>query len=562
MQKTVFDTIIDATSKELTTLGVHTPNVVLDFPNPVFGDISLNVAMMYAKELSQKPHDLANQIVEALKTLNIISSVSVVGPGFINITLTETAVREEAQRVVNLKTVGTQYTGKKVLVEHSSPNLFKPFHIGHLMNNTVGESIVRLMQAGGAEVTTTSFPSDVSLGIAKALYIVEQDGGEEYLKSVSSPITYLGEAYTRGVKYYDDHSECHNEIKELTNKIFRGESELYEVCKKINIDYFIETTKALGSHFDSFIYESESGVRGKDIILNNIGKPFIESEGAIVYIPSEARKDINTTVFVNSEGNPTYGGKDIGLIDLKFEKYSPYTSIYITDNEQIPHFRTVFAAAEEVDDVWKDRISKSLHVPHGRMTFKGTKMSSRFGGVPLAEDIINSVIEEVQVRSSDRLAHLSDTDKNERFKQTALAAIKFAILRSKPGQNINFDPDTSLSFEGDSGPYVQYTHARCASLLRKGVAVVPICNTTAPLTTLERKLIQYEKVTKKAVEEFAPQHIVVYLFEMCQEFNRFYAETEILGGDNVEHKLWIVETTKTVIKKGLEMLAVSAPDEM
>ena len=558
--------IKDGISNVLLGLGIHNPKVELAHPELVFGDYTVNSAMVYAKELAKNPRELAEIFVKGLGQVEGIEKVDIAGPGFINISLSKEVVRAEITRINDIKYFETKYSGKKVLIEHSSPNLFKPFHIGHLMNNTIGEAIVRMTRAGGGEVATMSFPSDVSLGIAKAMYIVEKDGR---LKVLGNPgaddIVYLGEAYTKGVAYYDEHLEEQQSIKELADKIYSEEYPLYELCKNINIDYFLNTTKGLGSEFDSLVYESESGARGKNIISNNINKPFVQSQGAVVYIPDEDRKDINTTVFINSQGNPTYAGKDIGLIDLKFEKYNPDTSVYVTDNEQIPHFRTVFAAAEQIDEVWHGRVSKSLHVPHGRMTFKGSKMSSRLGGVPLAEDIIQVVMDEVRERSGGRVAGLSSEDKEKLFKDISLAAIKFSILRSKPGQNINFDPETSLSFEGDSGPYVQYTHARLCSLLAKSGGILPKQDMAEPITDTERKLAQFESISKNAINEFAPQYIVTYLFELCQVFNSYYAQNHIVvEGDSfgTAHRLWVVEQVKSVIARGLEMLAVGAPEQM
>lgn len=532
------------------------------------GDYTTPVSLSYIhKNLADSPHDFATKLVNIIagKKYPEIGKIEVAGPGFINITLTKEAIRAELESTEKVK---TKYSGKKVLVEHSSPNLFKPFHIGHLMNNIIGEFVVRAMRAGSREVGVTSFPSDVSLGIAKAIYIVEKDGRVKIDSNLSmDEISYLGEAYTRGVAEYEANVDIQERVKNIANQIYKGEHPLYEICKKINIEYFIETTKNLGSEFDSFIYESEAGVRGLEIIKENIPSVFIESEGAVVYVPDELRKDINTTVFINSQGNPTYAAKDIGLIDKKFEYFNPDVSIYITDNEQIPHFKTVFAAGEEMGETWKDRISKSLHVPHGRMTFKGHKMSSRLGGVPLAEDTIEAVLEEVRARSGEHIAHFAKDEQDKIQRDIALSALRVAILRAKPGSNINFDPETSLSFEGDSGPYLLYTHARCASLLSKGIelGISPKKSENEELTTVERKLIHYKEVLADVIENIAPQKLVTYLFELAQEFNSFYNDILIVvGGDikGTEHRLYIVGETKKVLLEALGILGINAPERM
>jgi arginyl-tRNA synthetase len=238
----------------------------------------------------------------------------------------------------------------------------------------------------------------------------------------------------------------------------------------------------LGSHFDAYIYESEAGVDGKKIVLENTPTVFTESEGAIVYIPDESKK-LHTSVFINSQGNPTYEAKDIGLLHLKFETYNPDLSIFITDAQQVSHFDVVLDAAAQINTAWKE---KSLHRYHGRMSFKGAKMSSRLGGVPLVEDILETVASEVKEKNADIAPQAAE--------QIGIAAIKFAILRAAAGKNIDFDPDTSLSFEGDSGPYVQYTAVRAASLIQKGSEAGITPDATTPVSgteLLERIIARY-----------------------------------------------------------------------
>jgi arginyl-tRNA synthetase len=540
------------------------------------GDYMTSAPLSLAKRLGQNPKEFAEVLVNKLQEKNYdeIKKIEIAGPGFINITLTKEAVRSEIE---SNEKIQTKYSDKKVLVEHSSPNLFKPFHIGHLMNNFIGETVVRIMKAGGGEVSTTSFPSDVSLGIAKTVYFIQKDLEKKGLhvphfgETLDEEIKYLGDSYIEGINYYEEHPEEQDKIKQLvariSDPILSDSEEVYKEAKKINIEYFEKIVKSLGSSFDGYIYESMAGFVGTSIIESNIDKPFVESEGAVVYIPDESRKDINTTVFINSQGNPTYAGKDIGLIELKFNRFSPDASIYITDNEQIPHFRTVFAAAEQIDDVWRDRVSKSLHVPHGRMTFKGHKMSSRLGGVPLAEDTIDAVLEEVRARSGEHITHLPQDEQDKLQRDIALSALRIAILRAKPGSNINFDPETSLSFEGDSGPYLLYTHARCASLLDKASAqgLTPAKNTDESITDIERKLMHYKEVLQLVVNEIAPQRLVTYLFELAQEFNGFYNDNTIIDiADKkiTQHRLYIVSETKKVLFGALHTLGINAPDRM
>lgn len=545
------------------------------------GDYASSVALALSKELSRAPLDVAEDIAKSFsqKADSVVSSVTVAVPGFINITLKPDVVRECAS---SFGEVRTKFSDKKVLVEHSSLNLFKPFTIGHLVNNIVGQFVSQAVNTGGAQLVTMTFPSDVSLGVAKAIFIIKEDGGifNALIPNSENIIEYLGEAYRRGVVRYEEDESVRLEIRKISDDIYTFQSgpvlDIYEFAKKENVNYFLAVLSRLGSHFDDIVYESEAGIRGSAIVKEYTGVDgvFQESDGAIVYVPDESRKDINTAVFINREGHPTYEAKDIGLIDIKFFKHNPDLSIFITDAEQIPHFRVVLDAYNKIEEKQKEKhgklvwsaSGKSLHVPHGRMTFKGQKMSSRLGGVPLALDVIEAVEEEVRERASEKLANYSQEEKDKITRAVALSAIRIAILRSKPGININFDPETSLSFEGDSGPYLLYTHARCASLLEKGKenGYTPLFSDKVELSLLERTLLHYDETLQTVVNELAPQKMVTYLFTLAQACNSYYANNQIISDnkEESEHRLAVMKWTKEVLAHGLSVLGVEAVERM
>ncbi len=555
----------------LVTKGIEAPRVSFESTTELhFGDFSTNVAMQYAKMLSMNPVSLAKEIVAAVENVPHpgVDSIEVVNPGFINIRITADIIRKNIAPV--LESVHTIYSGKKVLVEHSSPNLFKPFNIGFFVNNIIGEFVARSMKVAGAELVTLSFPSDVSLGIAKAIYIIKKDGGLGqgiFSKTTEDVVNYLGESYVRGTAYFKENPDEEAEVKEIASKLFAHtpseEFDIYTKSAEINIKYFISTIEKFGSHFDALIYESEAGEVGKKIVLENTPGVFTESEGAVVYIPNESRKDINTAVFVNSQGNPTYEAKDVGLISLKFNRFNPDVSFFVTDHEQESHFRVVLDAVSKFNKEWAD---KSIHIPHGRMVFKGQKMSSRLGGVPLALSVVEAVLEEVKERTGEKINHLSEKEKEEVQWQVALSALRVAILRAKPGSNINFDPETSLSFEGDSGPYLLYSHARTSALLDKGVKMgfSPSFDETVPVIDLERVCLSFGNTLRVAIEEIAPQKLVTYLFRLAQEFNAYYASIPIVvEGDTMSvHRLAIVNSVKNILKKGIWVLGIEAPERM
>lgn len=586
---TISEQLKNAIAESLKKLGAENVNFTLEHPADLsHGDFATNVAMVAYGEFQNQekkayflekrkqvfftragefnfsnPRELAENIKKLIEEINIpeLESMEVAGPGFINFKLSPEFFADLNKSVLNEGAgfgKSDIHSGKKILIEHSSPNLFKPFHIGHMMNNAIGESLVRLMRFSGADVRTMSFPSDISIGIAKAIFIIIEKYGADFSPN---DISVLGDAYVEGTKRFEEDESIHARVKEIADNLYAkkdsSELEIFEKCKKFNIEYFESVTEKLGSHFDSYIYESEAGEIGKKIVLENVPNVFTESEGAVVYVPDESKKGLNTLVFVNSQGNPTYEAKDIGLLDLKFERENPDLSIFITDNEQIPHFNVVLDAASQIEPKWSER---SRHIPHGRMTFKGQKMSSRLGGVPLALEMIDLVSEEARERAKDR----EQVDQSESI---AIAAIKFAILRAKPGQNINFDPETSLSFEGDSGPYLQYTHARISSLIEKAnvLGILPVYGKTDAVTDVEKTILQFPTVVEQAIKEFAPQLVVTYLLELARSFNSFYGANKIVDEGDKEtsaHRLAIAKSVQIVLKNGLSLLGISAPDRM
>jgi arginyl-tRNA synthetase len=525
------------------------------------GDYASNAALIIAKQLGKSPLDIAQELAAYLdKTKeSFVAAVTVAGPGFINFTISRAHIVDAIREAAHVATYGhtNVYTGKKILVEHSSPNLFKPFHIGHLMNNTIGEAVTRIAQYSGAQVTAMSFPSDISLGVAKAIFVLLERGVQDF------SIQDLGDAYVAGTKRYDEEEQIHARVKEIADNLYAHtaspELELFTKAKKLNISYFESIVAKLGSHFDSYIYESEAGIIGKSIVEANVPNVFTKSEGAIVFVPDENRKDINTAVFINSQGNPTYEAKDIGLIDMKFNHFSPDISIFVTDTQQVPHFNVVLAAADKINDEWKVRVQKSLHIPHGRMTFKGQKMSSRLGGVPLVEDILAAVTDEVKAKNPD----VSDAD----AQIIGIAALKFSILRAQAGKNIDFDPETSLSFEGDSGPYVQYTAVRAQSLLHKGTEQGIVPDAATPVSgseLIERLIARFPEIIVQTQREWAPHTLVSYLLELTQAFNSYYGNTKIIDEDKAAsaYRLAVVSALRTTLTNGLNMLGIEVPSKM
>jgi len=577
----------------------------IDESNSHFGDVSVNMSLILAKKLNKTPKEIGEEILKSIESnitdgkelSKIIKRADLAGNGFINLFLKDEFLISEAERISNLKFVETKFTNKKVLVEHSSPNLFKPFHIGHLMNNTIGESIVRMMKHTNADLKTMSFPSDISIGIAKAIYILKEDNKKSVPPNLNSfsendrievVVSYLGECYVRGVKFYDENEEKRSEIVDIAKNLFERNEEtedwkLFEKSREINIKYFENIVGFLGSHFDHFIYESEAGGRGAEIVKENFNldsskEVFETGEGGAIFFDTKKKKNKETdetikSVFINGEGHPTYEAKDLGLLKLKDNYFNFDYSFFVTDNEQVPHFDVVLDAAKALgekmnSEEWSKIAERSVHIPHGRLNLKGERMSSRLGNILSVEDTLHLVNTKVAERISEKTKDMDSEEVNKLIKNISLSALKIAILKSKPGLNIDFDFETSLNFEGATGPYLLYTFSRANSILEKAgdsksqkVDSNFISENNLPLI---KKIIQLEAISKKAIEDISPQLVVKYLFELAQAFNTFYAKEKIISDDKekTEANLYLVEKFKDTLKFAMNMIGIEEVDRM
>ncbi len=537
------------------------------------GDYSTNIAMALSKSLKTNPKELAGKIVEEISARKDLAEIGIskiesAGAGFINFYLSSIHFQNEILEILNKgEDYGKLdlYKGKKILVEHSSPNLFKPFHIGHVMNNAIGESITRLAKYSGASVVCISYPSDVSYGIGKAVWAFLEDGIEKLdtFKNEEEKLNYLGECYVRGTKALEENPSLETRMREITKKIYDKEEgteyDAYKIGREINLNYFKNMTAHLGSNFDDFIFESEAGQEGEKLVRENTipdGKNVFEkSDGAVVY--KGEQDGLHTRVFINKENYPTYEAKDVGLLSLKFSRYNPDLSIFITDHEQSEYFKVVVSASGKINKIWQE---KTIHRTHGRMSFKGQKMSSRLGGVPIASTLLSAVAEEVKEKSAEIDEETRD--------MIAVGSIKFAILRAMAGKNINFDPDTSLSFEGDSGPYLQYSVVRANSILEKANNH-SIENQTKTLflqevTILEKYLIRFPEIVEYSIKAWEPHHIIGYLLELSQAFNSWYAHTKVLDieNKNMAYNLALVKVFSLTMQNGLYLLGIETPKKM
>lgn len=564
LQKEIEKILIDLGAKDLNVSVVH--SVYLDK-----GDYTTSVAMVHGKELGKNPMDLAEEIKKELlskekiraKELSNISKIEVVKPGFINFFFTPEYFSERLEELKNGEVKNKIFNNQKVIIEYTDPNPFKEFHIGHLMPNVIGEAISRIIEKNGAEVQRANYQGDVGLHVAKAVWSMKKG-------------TDLMSAYAEGHKAYEENEDAKKEIIEINKKIYSKSddeiNDLYESGRQKSLLYFEVMYQILGTKFDHYFFESEVADFGKETVLKNIGKVFEESDGAVVFKGENYDKKLHTRVFVNKEGLPTYEAKELGLAKLKYDTYPYDTSIVITGNEINEYFKVLLKA---MSLVFPELAQRTKHISHGMLRLPEGKMSSRTGNIITAESLITKVTETVLEKMKSAPAKyeythtMSDShfDVHKASTEVAIGAIKYSILRQAIGGDIIFDFDKSISFEGDSGPYLQYATVRANSILKKAEGTVSISNSIPEgweTTNLERLLERFFSVLERAGTEYAPHYITTYLTELAGEFNSFYASGKII--DETEHtspyRLALTESFMKIMTQGLSLLGIKVPEKM
>jgi arginyl-tRNA synthetase len=541
--------------------------------NVSFGNYFSNLALLVAKTDDQKRGpkwwaDGYKKILSSkLEDVSIIEKIEVAPNGFLNFFLKKEAVRDILNNTKNGKELPIGLKREKTIIEYTVTNVLKPMHIGHLMGNIIGESLSRILQSNGAEVKRNNYQGDVGLHIAKALWGLVQKGGKKDL-SLDEQIKYIGEAYAYGSIQYEDNENAKKEIQEINKKMAdKNDSELmdlYNWGREISLKHFEDLYKKLGTKFDYYFFESEVADSAVKIVNEFLKKGiFEESEGAVVFNAKKYDDSLHTRVFITSFGIPTYEAKDIAHAIRKYNTYQFDKSIIITANEQDNYFKVVLCALSQID---KNIADNTMHLSHGMLKLPDGKMGSRKGNVITGESLINDAFEKVLEKMKDR--DFNDEKKKEVAEMVSIGAIKYSILKQSIGRDIVFDFEKSLSFEGDSGPYLQYSAVRANSILKKAGDSGLKSSDTVPdnwqTTNLEKELIKFYDFIERSCSDFAPQYLVTYLVSLAGEFNSFYAKEKIVDekDSTSSYKLFITEVFKETMQSGLWLLGIKTPEEM
>jgi len=542
-------------------LGIAADGLAVEYiEDEQYWDIATNVALVGAKAAGASPSELAQRVVNELGEIAGVEKIEIAGPGFINFTLTAEALARVVSDIAaqpeawgRNESKGTQ----EILLEYTSPNLFKPLHVGNLVGNIVGESLARLYENGGAQVRRINYPSDIGLTIAKGVWGLKKTGGGP------SDIQALGEAYRIGNEAYETDSVAKEEIGNVNRALYSGTDEELNDLRARGIEtsrkQLAELCRALGTKFDFEIFESEASPVGKEIVLGHVGRVFEKSEGAVVF-PGE-RHGLHTRVFLNSQDLPTYEAKDLGNFKLKQEKYPEWThSLVVTGREQADYFKVVYAAIREVFPAAKEK--ELIHISTGFLTLTTGKMSSRKGNVLTGESLFAELQESARTRAEESRAE----DAGALGEQIAVAALKYEILKRNSGSDIVFDKERALSLEGDSGPYIQYAYARACSVVDAGKGEGVVAAAEPPQTDGERSimraLMQFPDVVLRAQEELEPHYVAVYIGELASMYNSWYAQERVLGTPDAARRLAITEAVAVTLKNGLWLLGIQAPKRM
>lgn len=594
--------------KVLESLNLNGADLALEHPAQVnHGDYSTNAALMlwgkrnkseWTSENLKNPMDLAEKIAECYKKKipSYLNNIEVAPPGFINFWLSKEYLLEQLKMVHDLREKfggNSIFAGKKIMVEYAHPNPLKAFHVGHLRTLFTGESIVRMLEAAGCNVTRANYQGDVGMHIAKAIYALLnispfKDEIEE-IKGIKKRVDFLGKAYTAGNSAFEENEDAKSIIKDLNYLVYasaqkfqadkgvdpsstdylqfvHGRSEevgkvfeLWRQTRQWSLDYFETIYKRAYSHFDRYYFESEC-LRGVDLAKEAVKRGVLEdSEGAIIF--NGKKYELDNRVFVNSLGLPTYEAKELALAEKELSEFGQLDKVvHVVGPEQVSFFKVTFKVEELLNsDKYK---GKQYHLIYGWVRLKKGKMSSRTGNVILGEWLLDEVKKRLKERyqMGERIAE-----------KVAIGAVKYSFLRTGLLQEIAFDVEESISLEGNSGPYLQYTFARTQSVLEKAKnsksefrSLKRVVNFAPEELSLLRILYRFPEVVEETVSGYSPNLVCTYLFDLAQRFNLFYQKHPILKaeGGRQEFRLLLTQAVGQVIKNGLYLLGIAAPEKM
>lgn len=585
---------------------IETEVDLVEAPKETGADFATNLAMGLVKSLKRNPMEVAEEIRARVLELDeqekSISEIEIARPGFINIKLSDGFYSQELEKYQKdfLKDISQdEYLNKTVICEFSDPNPFKILHVGHLYTSMVGDAISRIVEFAGGNVIRANFGGDVGLHVAKNMYALLKHKDEiSDLMTVSEKTELLSKTYVEGSTAYEEDEEAKKKIIEINKKVYEiaeaGElvitdleelvedgksaqenldelelAKIYYWGRKASYQYFEDFYKRIGVKFDRYYPESTVVAKGLEMVTKGLSDGvYEESDGAVVF--KGEKYGLHTRVFINKNGLPTYEAKDIGLIFTKWEDYHFDKSIIITGNDIIDYMKVVLKSVEQYAPELPER---TLHLTHGQVKLPGReKMSSRKGNFLKAVDVIDLISEELMKVQEEVSRNKEEGMSSGVDPKILFGAIRYAFLKYKVGGDIVFDVKESVSMTGNSGPYLQYSAVRAQKVLGKILeSQVEKVNKKVEQKdwvlegsekNLIKKIMQYKKVLDEVVDELSPSKLCTYLYEIAQDFSRFYENVQVVGSEFEVERGAIVLAYLKVLTHGLSILGIEIPEKM
>ena len=603
IESEIIATVVQAV-KECFGQDVPTTMVQLQKTKAEFeGNLTL-VVFPFLKLSRLKPEDTAQQLGDYLaKHCKVVQSFNVV-KGFLNLTIAPAAWISLLNRIDSEPRFGEKAVNEQsplVMIEYSSPNTNKPLHLGHVRNNLLGWSLAQIMEANGNRVVKTNIVNDRGIHICKSMLAWKKWGNGATPESTGKKGDHLiGDYYVAFDQHYraelaeltakfkaegmaDEEAEKRAKedsplMKEAHDMLVRweqGDEEVRALWKKMNdwvYQGFDETYKAMGVGFDKIYYESETYLEGKAKVEEGLAKGlfFRKPDGSVW--ADLSNEGLDQKLLLRADGTSVYMTQDIGTADLRFKDYPIDKMIYVVGNEQNYHFQVLSILLDRLGFKWGKEL---VHFSYGMVELPNGKMKSREGTVVDADDLMEEMVSAAR-RTSEELGKFADMTENERndiARIVGMGALKYFILKVDARKNMLFNPEESIDFNGNTGPFIQYTYARIRSIMRKaeaeGIVLPSVLPDTLPLNEKEVQLIQklnsFETVVEQAGKDYSPSGIANYCYELTKDFNQFYHDYSILNAESAEAKtlrLVLAKNVAKTIKNGMQLLGIEVPERM
>ena len=495
--------------------------------------------------------------------------------GFLNLSLSGVYWQERLSSVAADADYGRlPSTGRRIMVEFSSPNTNKPLHLGHVRNNLLGFSVSELLEAAGNEVIKVTLVNDRGVHICKSMYAWQQRFRGATPESSGKKGDHLvGDCYVEYARMEKEDPSVIDKVHDMLVKWEEGDPEVRALWEKMNgwvFDGFEQTYKALGISFDRTYYEHDTYLLGKELVQRGLDMGVFQRDPDGSVWCDLTADGLDRKLLLRSDGTSVYITQDLGTAEKRFEEYSLDSHIYVVGDEQNYHFQVLKLILKKLGFGWADQI---YHLSYGMVELPEGKMKSREGTVVDADDLIEKMYEEAKATSdeSGKLAGLPEEEKDRLYHTIGLGALKYFILKVDPKKKMLFNPKESIDFNGNTGPFIQYTHARIKSILRKAgeQGIEAKLDADAVLSPKEVRLVKlissYPQKVAEAAEALSPALIANYCYELSKEFNQYYHDTMILREPDrklLEMRLVLISTLASVLSKAMKILGIELPDRM